>query len=68
MLDQEVLSAVRQAAFARTPMGGLLGAFSGVRSTELGIRTVNAAVERVGVAANRVDQISMGCVLAAGLG
>ena len=55
-------------SFARTPMGGFLGAFSGVKSTELGARTVKAAVERAGVAANRIDQISMGCVLAAGLG
>lgn len=55
-------------SFARTPMGGFQGAFSGVKATELGATAVKAAVERAGVSADKIDQIYMGCVLPAGLG
>lgn len=55
-------------SFARTPMGGFQGALSGVKATELGATAVKAAVERAGVAADKVEQIYMGCVLPAGLG
>ena len=55
-------------SFARTPMGGFQGAFSGVKATELGATAVKAAVERAGVPADKIDQIYMGCVLPAGLG
>ena len=37
------------ASYARTPMGGLLGSFATVKSTELGATAVKAAVERAGV-------------------
>ncbi|OSZ71962.1 acetyl-CoA acetyltransferase [Sphingomonas sp. IBVSS1] len=56
------------ASYARTPMGGFQGALSGVKATELGAAAVKAAVARAGVAADRVEQIVMGCVLPAGLG
>jgi len=56
------------ASYARTPMGGLQGVFNTVKSTELGAVAVKAAVERAGVAADKVDRIYMGCVLPAGLG
>jgi acetyl-CoA C-acetyltransferase len=55
-------------SFARTPMGGFQGVLSGVKATDLGAQAVKAAVERAGVAADKVDQIFMGCVLPAGLG
>ena len=55
-------------SFARTPMGGFQGALSGVKATELGAVAVKAAVERAGVAPEKIDQIYMGCVLPAGLG
>lgn len=55
-------------AFARTPMGGFQGVLSGVKATDLGATAVKAAVERAGVAADKVEQIFMGCVLPAGLG
>ena len=55
-------------SFARTPMGGFQGALSGVKATELGAVAVRAAVERAGVAPEKVEQIYMGCVLPAGLG
>jgi len=56
------------ASYARTPMGGFQGVFSGVKATELGAAAVRAAVERSGVAPDAVEQIVMGCVLPAGLG
>ncbi len=56
------------AAHARTPMGGFQGAFSGVKATDLGAAAVRAAVERAGVAGDRVEKIFMGCVLPGGLG
>ncbi|OYU15782.1 MAG: acetyl-CoA acetyltransferase [Alphaproteobacteria bacterium PA4] len=54
--------------FARTPMGGFQGALAGATATQLGAVAVKAAVERAGVAGDRVGQIFMGCVLPAGLG
>ena len=56
------------AAYARTPMGGFQGALSGAKSTELGAAAVKAALERAGLAPEKVEQIFMGCVLPAGLG
>ena len=56
------------ASYARTPMGGFQGALAGVKATELGAAAVKAAVERAGVAPDKVEQIIMGCVLPAGLG
>ena len=56
------------AGFARTPMGGFQGALSGCSATQLGAAAVKAAVERSGVAPEKVEQIFMGCVLPAGLG
>ena len=55
-------------AFARTPIGGFQGAFTGVKTTELGATAVRAAVERAGVDPAKIEQIYMGCVLPAGLG
>jgi acetyl-CoA C-acetyltransferase len=56
------------AAYARTPMGGLLGDFASVKATDLGAAAVKAAVERAGVKGEAIDRIYMGCVLPAGLG
>jgi acetyl-CoA C-acetyltransferase len=56
------------AAYARTPMGGLLGDFASAKATDLGAAAVKAAVERSGVNADQIDRIYMGCVLPAGLG
>ena len=55
-------------SYARTPMGGFQGALSTVSATELGATAVKAAVERAGVAPEKIDRIYMGCVLPAGLG
>jgi acetyl-CoA C-acetyltransferase len=56
------------ASYARTPMGGFQGALSSVKATELGAVAVKAALERAGLAPEKVEQIVMGCVLPAGLG
>lgn len=55
-------------SYARTPMGGLQGAFAEVQATDLGATAVKAAVERAGVAGEDIERIYMGCVLPAGLG
>ncbi len=56
------------ASYARTPMGGFQGALAGAKATELGAAAVKAALERAGLAGDKVEQIIMGCVLPAGLG
>jgi len=55
-------------SYARTPIGGLAGAFADVSATDLGATAVKAAVERSGVAPEEIERIYMGCVLPAGLG
>jgi len=56
------------ASYARTPMGGLQGSLSSVKSTDLGAVVVKAALERAGISGEHVERIYMGCVLSAGLG
>ena len=56
------------AAYARTPIGAFQGVFAGQKATALGAIAVKAAVERAGIVGDQIDQIIMGCVLAAGLG
>ncbi|WP_373945773.1 acetyl-CoA C-acyltransferase [Paracoccus marcusii] len=51
---------------ARTPMGGLMGALSGVSAAALGGAAIAAALARAGGPA--VDALFMGCVLPAGQG
>jgi len=55
-------------AATRTPMGGLMGALSDVRSPELGATAIKAAVAAAGLQAEDVDQVIMGCVLSGALG
>ena len=52
----------------RTPVGSFGGQFKDVPATELGARAVRAALERIGVSADDVDEVVLGCVLTAGLG
>ncbi|MBI1365110.1 MAG: acetyl-CoA C-acyltransferase [Alphaproteobacteria bacterium] len=56
------------AGMARTPIGNFLGAYQGVAATELGARSIRAALERAGVKPDAVEEVLMGCVLPAGLG
>ncbi|WP_432284577.1 acetyl-CoA C-acyltransferase [Aminobacter sp. BA135] len=51
---------------ARTPLGGFLGSLKDVPAAQLGAAAIRAALERSGLGV--VDQVLMGCVLAAGQG
>jgi acetyl-CoA C-acetyltransferase len=55
-------------SYARTPMGGMQGALSGVSATQLGATAIRAAMERAGLKGENVDQVIMGCVLPGALG
>ncbi len=52
---------------ARTPMGGMLGAFKDVEATQLGATAIKAALERAKVDGADVGEVIMGCCLMAGL-
>lgn len=53
---------------ARTPIGGFQGDFAALTCSQLGAAAIKAAVERSGLAADKVDEVLMGCVLPAGQG
>jgi acetyl-CoA C-acetyltransferase len=53
---------------ARTPLGGMLSDFKDLSASQLGSIAIRAAVERSGVNVETVDEVTMGCVLSAGLG
>jgi acetyl-CoA C-acetyltransferase len=53
---------------ARTPMGAFSGVFGAVPATKLGSVAVAEALRRAQLPGERVDDVYMGCVLAAGLG
>ncbi len=62
MEDAVIVSAVR------TPVGSFGGQFKDVAATDLGAHVVRAALERVAIAGEEVDEVVLGCVLQAGLG
>ncbi|WP_066014738.1 thiolase family protein [Endozoicomonas atrinae] len=53
---------------ARTPMGGFQGDLSSTTAVELGTIAIKSALERAGVAPEKVSEVLMGCVLPAGTG
>ncbi|MFP6745929.1 MAG: acetyl-CoA C-acyltransferase [Alphaproteobacteria bacterium] len=53
---------------ARTPVGGFQGVLRDVPAPQLGATAIAAALARAGVEAGAVDEVVMGCVLAAGMG
>lgn len=53
---------------ARTPIGKMSGAFASMSGPDLGAVAIRAALERAGVAGDRVDYVIMGQVLQAGVG
>jgi acetyl-CoA C-acetyltransferase len=55
-------------AGARTPIGKLSGAFSGLAATDLGGIAIKAALERAGIGGQQVDYVFMGQVIMAGTG
>ncbi len=52
----------------RTAIGSFQGQFSGVATPTLGAAAIRAALAQSGLAAERVDEVLMGCVLPANLG
>ena len=53
------------ASFARTPIGSFGGALSSLPAPGLGSIAVREAVRRAGLPGEAVDEVVMGCVLAA---
>src|SRR4051794_4685043 len=52
----------------RTPIGVFGGAFKDIPAPQLAARAVRGALDRVGLPADAVDEVFLGCVLQAGLG
>lgn len=55
-------------AAKRTAMGGFIGGLADVSATDLGATAISAALAQSGLAADKVSEVIMGCVLPAGLG
>ena len=55
-------------AACRTPIGSFGGSLKDVPAAELGGLTIAAALDRAGIAPDQVDEVYLGCVLAAGQG
>ncbi|MDP6352228.1 MAG: acetyl-CoA C-acyltransferase [Alphaproteobacteria bacterium] len=53
---------------ARTPMGSFQGSLAALGAPELGAVAIGAALERARLSPEDVDEVIMGCVLAAGQG
>ncbi len=53
---------------SRTPMGGLDGSLSSQKAAQLGAVAIMGALKRSGINAEHIDEVYMGCVLAAGQG
>ena len=53
---------------ARTPIGAFLGGLAPLRAPELGAIAIKCAIERSGVAPERIGEVFMGSVVQAGIG
>lgn len=62
MKEVVIVSAVR------TPIGSFLGSLSSVPATKLGATAIKAALEKIKLDPENVDEVLMGCVLQANLG
>lgn len=62
------MSEIIIAGARRTAIGSFLGQFNGVPTPTLGAAAIRGALEHAGLAADKVDETIMGCVLPAGLG
>ena len=62
MVNSVIVSAVR------TPIGSFQGSLAKLAATELGAAAISEAVGRAKVKPDEIDEVLMGCVLAAGLG
>ena len=52
----------------RTPLGRFQGELSALAAPQLGAHVIRAALDRAGLAPEKVDEVLMGCVLPAGQG
>src|ERR1700754_2595213 len=52
----------------RTPVGSFGGALKDIPAPQLAAHAVRAALEHIGLPADAVDEVVLGCVLQAGLG
>jgi len=52
----------------RTPLGRFQGELAPVSGTALGAQAIKAALDRAGLAKDKIDEVLMGCVLPAGQG
>jgi acetyl-CoA C-acetyltransferase len=55
-------------SMARTPIGSFLGSLATLSATKLGSIAIKGALNRIGLDANKVDEVLMGNVVSAGLG
>ena len=55
-------------AARRTPIGAFQGALSGASAPQLGAAAARAAIDSSGLAAERIQETILGCVLTAGIG
>jgi acetyl-CoA C-acetyltransferase len=53
---------------ARTPLGRFQGELAPLHAPQLGAHVIRAAIARAGIAADKIDEVLMGCVLPAGQG
>lgn len=53
---------------SRTPQGSFLGSLSSVSATKLGATAILGAIEKSGIANDKVDEVFMGNVIQAGVG
>jgi acetyl-CoA C-acetyltransferase len=56
------------ASVARTPIGGFQGELKDFTAPDLGAIAIDAALKRAGLQGDQIDEVVMGCVLAAGIG
>ena len=68
MQDSIVKDSVVVLGAARTPMGAFQGDFASLSAHDLGGAAIKAAVERAGIAADKVDEVLFGNCLMAGQG
>jgi len=53
---------------ARTPIGGFNGGLAAFSAPELGGKAIEGALRQAGVNPDRIEMVTMGCVVASGLG
>jgi acetyl-CoA C-acetyltransferase len=66
--EEEYVKEAYIASAARTAIGSFQGTLANVGAAELGAVAVRAAIARAGIAPGDVDEVTLGCVLQAGLG